>query len=120
MALKTYKHLPYTFVYLFAFFFLADVSIVSSELVGLTARPSGIQYYYHARGYLSKRPIRLLVFRQYVSWFGAIHTFNLQCTRILVCATPLEDQYEENGLLLLSSLLVTVLIVTFSFLSPSW
>ncbi|KAN0097165.1 Autophagy-related protein 22-like protein [Tylopilus felleus] len=35
MALKTYKHLPYTFVYLFAFFFLADGFNTTITLVAI-------------------------------------------------------------------------------------
>ena len=36
VALKTYKHLPHTFMYIFAFFFLSDVSTAPFELVGFT------------------------------------------------------------------------------------
>jgi hypothetical protein len=39
-AFKQYKQLPYTFIYLFAFFLLADVSIHSAKFALLFLRPS--------------------------------------------------------------------------------
>ena len=69
VALKEYKRLPYTFVYLFAFFLLSDVGAVvlayrdNADLVG----DSGFGHDSHAGVDLPKRPVPVLIPAEHIS-----------------------------------------------------
>jgi hypothetical protein len=66
-ALKTYKHLPYTFVYLFSYFLLADVLFDCRYLEShLTSFWTGAQYYWNPRCHMSERQVQFLVPAKYI------------------------------------------------------
>lgn len=69
-ALRQYKKLPYTFIYLFSFFLLADVSF-SFGTVGwlmITVDRAGLEHYWYSHWYLSERQVPILVPVQHLSW----------------------------------------------------
>jgi hypothetical protein len=69
-AFRHYKRLPYTFIYLFAFFLLADVRrfSVCENLTFADKALAGAQYDRDARFNMSERQIPVLVPREYISW----------------------------------------------------
>lgn len=72
-ASKHYKKLPYTFIYLIAFFLLADVSSLHLCEARLTIQYClrlGPQHYGDACVYLPERQVQLFIPAKYVSWIG--------------------------------------------------
>jgi hypothetical protein len=68
VALKEYKKLPYTFVYLFALFLLSDVRaiVIAHQDNADPVTHLGIGHDSHTRVDLPKRSIRVLILAEYI------------------------------------------------------
>ena len=99
IAMKQYKKLPYTFIYLVAFFLLADVRRfhASRTMTFLSRRNAGSQYHRDAGFHMSERQVPVLVLAEHVPGPVSSNYVHHQHARLLVHPAVLEDSYEEQG-----------------------
>lgn len=100
--MKQYKKLPNTFVYLFAYFLLADVRATSIQRRHSNADISGgllpgHKHTYDASSNMSNFPVQVLFLGFYVPRSRSTRCGNYWNSRVLEHAALLEDGIEEDG-----------------------
>lgn len=99
VALTQFKKLPYTFVYLLAFFLLADVRLSSYGFPNCSYvyLKSGFEHNWNACINLSEREVSLLVPAEHVPRIVSGYHVHRKHFGLLVYPTSLEDQHQEDG-----------------------
>ena len=97
---KQYKKLPYTFVYLVAFFLLADVRALfrpRASQIHIGVFVTGLEHHRNACRYLPERQVLVLVSADHLPWSCSGGHVDRKYVGFLVHPTLLEDKHEEHG-----------------------